>query len=446
MSDRIVLLLQSEEPEQAAEPGPAPHGRPTVRLMIREPEGHAGIWTFGCQSSDEVFAALTSGGDGAAVAAAGQQLYRELSAKPEVSAVLKAAMQQPDTEKRPVYVDVTGADACQELPWEALRTEDGTFLALDRWPVARMLASTAGAVPKRRLSPPLRIAAVLSCLNVDPRGEWDALRRAVETAGIPVQVMLLLSDFGLHDELAAEQLPWLTINDVPVDYSDLQHTITSFEPHILHFFTHGETAGGPHLQIATAVDVQAGSTVSSHRLEAGGIRNLVRQPKEAPWAVVLNACSSDAGGGESGARSLAAALVRDHGVQAVIGMREPVLSTDAASFAGAFYRSLFADIAACMAVPGRETELDWAANTVDARMELCRDLRELPGAAAARHRQWILPVVTVRPARFKLEIAGPAPSAELDRLFEEFKASVLANLPATTPRGTLVAFGGEPAP
>jgi hypothetical protein len=258
-----------------------------------------------------------------------------------------------------------------------------------------------------------------------------------------VSVLLLLSDFGLHDELAAEHLPWLTIEDVPVDYLDLQQAITAFEPHILHFFTHGETAGSPHLQIATAADVTADSIVSSHRLEADGIRNLVRQPKEAPWAVILNACSSDAASGESGTRSLAGSLVRDHGLQTVIGMREPVLNTDAATFAGAFYRSLFADVAACKGLPSDDAVLDWAVNTVDARTELCRNLPELAGAAAARCRQWILPVVTVRPSPFRLEIAAAGPNAKLDRLFADFKATVLANLPATTPAGTLAAFAPD---
>jgi hypothetical protein len=162
----------------------------------------------------------------------------------------------------------------------------------------------------------------------------------------------------------------------------------------------------------------------------------VRQPKEPPWAVVLNACTTAAAVVESGARSLAASLVRDHGMQAVIGMREPVLSTDAAKFASAFYRQLFADIA----VGG---EIDWAATTVSARTELCRSPLDLVALSAARHRQWILPVVTVRPTRFRMQVTPATVNSEIDRLVAAFKATLLGSLPATTPAATVAAF--EPA-
>jgi hypothetical protein len=429
MTTRIVLILQNDEPGTAGN-GQTPV---TVRLMIREPEGHAGLGTFDCVGSEEVFTALNSGGDGEVVAAAGQRLFQALARESLVKTILTTALQAHAPERWPLYLDVTGAEAAQDLPWEALCTEAGVFLSLTQWPVARMLASTAPAAADRRLSPPLRLAAVLSCLEVDPRDEWTALRAAVESSPIPVTVLLFLSDTALRDQLNDEHLPWLTIRQVPLEYLDLQQEITNFEPHLLHFLAHGDTAGRPHLQVATAADVQAGIPVYIHRLEAESIRHLVRQPKEPPWAVVLNACTTAAAVVESGARSLAASLVRDHGMQAVIGMREPVLSTDAAKFAGAFYRELFADIAA-------GGELDWAATTVSARAELCRSPQDVVPLSAARHRQWILPVVTVRPAPFRMKVTPATVSSEIDRLLADFKATLLASLPATTPAATVAAF------
>jgi hypothetical protein len=432
MNGRIVLILQNDEPDTAGNgQGPA-----AVRLMIREPEGHAGIGTFDCVGSEEVFTALSSGGDGEVVAAAGKRLYAALAGMPVVGTVLTTALQAAAPARWPLYLDVTGAEACQELPWEALCTEQGVFFSLSQWPVARMLASTVAAAGDRRLSPPLRLAAVLSCLEVDPEEEWEAIRAAVATSPIEVRVLLFLSDTALRDKLDALGLPWLTTRMVPLDYLDLQQEITGFEPHVLHFLAHGDTAGRPHIQVATAADVQAGVPAYILRLEADGIRGLVRQPTEPPWAVVLNACATAAAVVESGARSLAASLVRDHGLQAVIGMREPVLSTDAARFAGAFYRELFAGIAA-------GGELDWAATTVAARAALCRSPQELVSLAAARHRQWILPVVTVRPAPFRMAITPAAVESQIDRLVAEFKATLLAALPATTPAATVAAF--EPA-
>lgn len=432
MNSRIVLILQNDEP-RTTENGQTPV---TVRLMIREPEGHPGIGTFDCVGNEEVFTALSSGGDGEVVAKAGQRLFQALAEESLVKTVLTPALQAPAPERWPLYIDVTGAEASQDLPWEALCTEAGVFLSLTQWPVARMLASTAPATADRRLSPPLRLAAVLSCLEVDPRDEWTALRAAVATSPIPVNVLLFLSDTALHDTLKEEQLPWLTVRQVPLEYLVLQQEITDFEPHLLHFLAHGETAGRPHIQVATPPDVMAGIPAYIHRLEAESIRGLVRQPKEPPWAVVLNACTTAAAVVESGARSLAASLVRDHGMEAVIGMREPVLSTDAATFAGAFYRELFADIAA-------GGELDWAATTVSARAELCRSPQDVVSLSAARHRQWILPVVIVRPAAFHMRVTPEAVSSEIDRLLADFKATLLASLPATTPAATVAAF--EPA-
>jgi len=202
------------------------------------------------------------------------------------------------------------------------------------------------------------------------------------------------------------------------------------------------------LGIATADNVLAPANGSRYRLEAREIRDLVQQPKEAPWAVVLNACTSAATSAESGARSLAASLVRDHGLQVVVGMREPVLSTDAARFTDAFYRSLLAEVHRHVASGARDAEFDWASFTVGARAQLCQNRSQLFQATAARCKEWILPVVTVRPAPFKVEVVAPPSTndSEVARLIADFKATLLANLPSTTPAGTVAAFASQDIP
>jgi hypothetical protein len=108
----------------------------------------------------------------------------------------------PSGRRLPMYFDLTAVDEFSDIPWETLWTRDDKFLALNNWPVGRMLHSNAGRVMRRELQPPFRIAAVLSALGVKPDSEWQSLRAAVEASHADVHVLLLLSDADLHDSLA----------------------------------------------------------------------------------------------------------------------------------------------------------------------------------------------------------------------------------------------------
>lgn len=433
--ERIVLKLESDSA--------IIDGSPVVRLLISEPTEASGMWPFECTESDAEFVALVDGVGVEPVASAGRRLLSAITANEGPAGVLTSAFGIPADlgSYHPIYIDLGGALPFQELPWEALCREDGGFLALQQWPVGRMLNSRASPVKVRKFQPPLKIAAVLSCLGVSAVEEWEALKTAVDNSPLPIDLLLLLSETALVTEINKLALPWVTVDLVPSDRLDLAAKITSHAPHILHFFCHGDTAGSPHLNVATSVDWLNRTGPSTHWLTARTIRGLVQPPAEPPWAIVLNACSSADTGHFSGAQSLAADLVREHGIQAVVGMIEPVLSGDAARFAGSFYTSLFRAVHSMFfagddaAPPGGNGErvLDWATLTVEPRTILSQEPPDEDFAAAARRKQWIRPALTVRRDPFRLEISAPVPATT--RLEDEMTSAMAEVLSGIIPAG-----------
>jgi hypothetical protein len=443
MTDRIVMeLLATSDPVPVAGDPPPTH---LVLLKIKEPEGYPGVWAFTCTGHEQVFAALASASPATdVVTAAGRLLFDAVSAPQPVRDLLTVALAVQDPDRRPIYLDLSSAKESQGLPWEALCTSTGRFLALNpTWPVGRILAGARKADPKGSLRPPFRLAAVLSCLGVTAHQEWDALRKAVESSGAPVRLQLLLSEQELHDEIVDLGLPWVEPALIPTEFGEFRHLLTTFAPHLLHFFCHGDAEGGPHLEVATAPNWLNPET-PGHRLEARDIRDLVGPPAAAPWAIVLNACSSAAGAGEAvDTHSLAARLVVEHGVPAVIGMREPVLGTDAARFAGAFYAALFADVRRWVENHDTNIAIDWATYTVEARTDICRARDTLFDAAAARYKEWTLPAVVVRPTQFTVDVTdGSVTPEDRDRALRLASAAsaVLGDLPPGTPAETVAAL------
>ena len=442
MSDRLVVQLIEWAPRTT-------NGgvERTVLLQVTEPTGVAGVGRFTCAGDDPAFVALGSADpQDDVVTSAGQLLLRAVSSSTDVVRDLftrALTVQQPDSF--PIYLDLSNAKESQALPWEALCTDDGVFFALeDRWPVGRMLTGTANAVLDRTFEPPLRLAAVLACLGIEAAGEWQALRDAVENSGAPVRVLLLVAEPELHDSIAELGLDWLELAMVPRTYPDLQRFISRFDPHLLHFFCHGRATGGPHLEIATAPDQFDPAGGGHHRLEAKSIRELV-SAKEAPWVIVLNACETAANDGDrDGAHSLAANLVVEQGVPAVIGMRKPVLGSDAARFSSAFYTAVLTDLAKRVDQGPGDTTIDWAGYLVAARSALCRDRGATLDAVAARYHEWTLPVVVARPGRFTVNVVVPAPGDAAPReqatLTADAAAAVLAAIAKLAPADTVEAF------
>ena len=199
MSDRIVIELLAVDVDTPADDTPVTR---KIYLKVKEPEAPVGTWAFTCTGHEQVFDALAEGSTADAVTAAGRLLYDAVTAPQPVRDLLAVALTVQDPERRPLYLDLSNAKDSQALPWEALCTSTGRFLALHpRWPVGRILSGERKADPKGSLEPPLRLAAVLSCLGLTAREEWDALRKAVESSGAAVEVLLLLSEQDLYDEI-----------------------------------------------------------------------------------------------------------------------------------------------------------------------------------------------------------------------------------------------------
>lgn len=451
MTGRIFIEFSEIPPEFGRDE------RPQVLLQVREPDVPVNQHRFTCAADDPVFAAMrAAGSEDEVVRIAGQRLFAALAEAPVLQPKLVAALEIQPPERRPIYLDVSSLTLGQELPWEALFAPAlGDFLGLDsRWPVGRVTSGARPAPGPWRLDGPLRIAAVLSCLGVPAEEEWQALRTAVEAAGLDVSVLVLVSENELFKTIEDADLPWVReVRKVPGDLADLQRVLTGFGPHVLHLFCHGSAADAPYLAIAVGSDWDTGTPDHSHFLEAAGVGNLLPSTADVPWLIVLNACASAAPPEgtppDTGPQSLATALVRGYAVPAVIGMREPVLSTDAACFAEMLYRSLFDTLREAVGQGAGTVTIDWASLAVDARDRL-RQRRGglLPTMAAKRFPQWTLPVVTVRPKPFDLEIApaSPAPApktANQARLEANLLQTLLARLTDDTPPSTVQALREE---
>src|SRR5690606_39275015 len=253
---------------------------------------------------------------------------------------LTAALQVQPPERYPVFVELTTPGA-ENFPWEALCSQEGDFLGLDeRWAGGRIVETISPVPGVWRFEPPLRVAAVLSCLRVPAADEWAALRDACAATGLPVRLLVLVSEEALHEEIAAAGLDWVTVEFVPPTVQEIGERLQMFDAHVLHMFCHGlSTETSPHLQVAVRSDWLT-ATSSSLMVEAQDIRTFNPRVGGLPWLVVLNSCETAGASGEEAVRSLALDLIYEGGVPAVVAMREPVRSDDAVLFTGAFYDQL----------------------------------------------------------------------------------------------------------
>jgi hypothetical protein len=343
---------------------------------------------------------------------------------PQLAEYFTTALQTQLPDRYPIFVEIATGAGVEALPWETLCSPAGDFLSLDdRWTLTRIVEAAGLSRSLGHLTPPLRIAAVLSCLNVPAAGEWQALQDAM--AAVPtlgVEMLVIVSEQELYDAIsktAAAQpgaagqpgaAPAIRVELVPADLPRLQHMVSDFRPHILHLFCHGSAQGSPHLQLAVKSDWLVGAPEKSLLVEAREIRDFTSRTDDVPWLVVLNCCES-AAAGSNDLQSLTLNLVYEGGVPAVVGMREPVSSADASVFTLTFYQGLFAALqarannAALAADP-----LDWAQLVAPARAQLARRHPGLPlSQAAASTKEWTLPVVYAQPAPFTIKVDPAVP-------------------------------------
>ena len=179
-----------------------------------------------------------------------------------------------------------------------------TSVSTERWALARMVRSRTEMALFSTLTPPVRVAAVLSCLGIRAQGELDALRRAIRQAGCEnVELLVVTSEeqmvLQIRSVLAAGKCPEVTrVESMPDDLDGLRRMISEFGPHILHFFCHGSVEGSPHIAIATTNDGRDKQGISSITAEANEFGGFTRRTDDLPWLIVLNCCE---GAGVKGA-------------------------------------------------------------------------------------------------------------------------------------------------
>jgi hypothetical protein len=286
--------------------------------------------------------------------------------------------------------------------------------------VSRLVQALDGAAGVRPFKPPLRIALLLSCLDIPAALEWRQIWQALSAAKFPIEVLVLVSEEELHEEITKLADPRITVEGLPTEIAKVQQRVSTFGPHVLHAFCHGSLDDGPHLELATAGDWLAHAPVRSVLLESHQINEL-SNPAEPAWLALLNCC--ELGSPVGTVHSLARDLVNRGPFSAAIAMREPVQPEDAVNLSGGFYPGLLAAVQSVVDAAGEATEIDWASLMVEPRRRLCESHQDgSPFKAAAKStKQWTLPVLYVRPTAFHARCDNhkeltPAESLELELL------------------------------
>jgi hypothetical protein len=377
--DRLVWDVGLEEPPVL--------GRRTTRLR--------------CTGNEPEFTALAAPAvPNGSVRTAGRTLYDAIAGDAHLSDELADVMRAQLGERRPVFVEFAGLGA-ESLPWEALCSPKGDFLGIDeRWAIGRLVESLNPLAPVWALQPPLKIAAVLSSLDVPAEGEWTCLRDAVTKVDrLDIELLVLVSEDSLFTTIEQEALPGVRVELVPDSVSELQRIVAEFGPHVIHFFCHGSSGTSkPNLQIATKRDWIVGNSTSSLIVEARQVNQFTNRSENLPWLVVLNCCkSASAEATQQPQRSVALDLVYEGGVPAVVGMREPVGADDATLFTGAFYTGLLRELARRCSIGDRVGQpVDWALLVVAARARLAAKHPGAQSDVVTSHREWTMPVVYTR--------------------------------------------------
>jgi len=355
--------------------------------------------------------------NGEAVKLAGQKLFEALARSRDVADQLTAALQARPDEHCPVYLRINASAGVEDLPWETLCSPGGDFLALDeRWGLGRAVESITATLPSYTFTPPLRIAAILSCLDVKAAAELAALRDAIATApGLRTEMLVVTSEDDLYQAITTEAPPGIRAAMVPTTLRELHELVQAFQPHVMHFFCHGTTAAEPHLLVATKENWITRSPESSLAVGAKEFRRFTQETAPPPWLLVLNACESAAGAVQENLQSLASRLLYYGAAPAVVGMREPVLSGDANLLTTVFYRRLLSDLQSCPFAA--DETVDWVVRlVVEVRNQLARKNPTLTlDTAAASTKEWTLPVAYVSARPFTLQVlAAPSKAIRLE--------------------------------
>jgi hypothetical protein len=420
-----------------------PDGIAFVSISLEEPrEFGSPALAFLCTADDEAIKPIDRKPPvDSGVRTAGQRLYNALAAHPGIRSHLEAALLK--TDRYPVFVDITTPAGAEALPWEALCSPGGDYYGLDeRWALARTVPTPVDVSSPHRLTPPLRIAAVLSCLGISAEGELHAIREAAATLGPNlVEIFVLTSEEHIYDalqvEIEAGKAPEIArLQMIPSKMADLQRQISSFAPHVLHLFCHGAADGTPRAELALKSDWDQVPRKSRMFAEARDFPKFASPTDDLPWLVVLNCCEGAGVDSQPGARSLALSLALDGVAPAIVGMRKAVVSDTANELTETLYTNLLADLKLRIDAANESAEpLDWPQLVVTARNQLARADDDGIGwdQAAATNNEWTLPVVYVQRNDFILQLVPAVPADEEALRAKRLEIDALQTLLATLP-------------
>jgi hypothetical protein len=337
----------------------------------------------------------------------GEQLYGALTRHAGVQDAFHNAFQVPSGTSCPVYIQIQADSDVEELAWETLRPENRAPLALtENLPVARITVGERTTRTDQTFVSPLRMMALLAAQGVPADKEWNSLETALRFTTLQVKLRVLCCDEDLlariKGALAADPLPNGSTVDaafVPGIVEDLLKDIGRFAPNVLHFFCHGSTQNGPHLQIATRADWILGDR-SSVVLDTSAL-SMIRGFDTYNWLVTLNCCLGAAP--IERAHSLSRSLV-SQGFPAVIGMREPIDIGDASDFTKALYTEFFVEVEGATNPPAQTIEVCWPKVLASARRTLLQKHTNgaPPPVAPNEVKEWTLPVLYVQRPPFVL--------------------------------------------
>jgi hypothetical protein len=432
--NRIVVELSNTRREDGA--------AAVLTLALSEPADLDGFGVpFTCPADDDSFVALASGQLGKdGVRVAGQRLYLAVGEHERIGQKLNEALGANLGERAPVFVKLRTAGHAEELPWETLCSPRGNFLGLDeRWSLARIVEPTRRGAPLFEMTPPIRIVAVLSCLDVPAFGELTALRDAISGSGMAndTELLVFASEDDIYDAIMQERASTrpppeiFDVRFVPTDLDELCDDIKAFKPHILHFFCHGSKSDAS-IEVATKRSWHTNPVRGLLSVGARQFEGFRASKADVPWLITLNCCES-AGVDTStiNSRSLALDLVYCGLAPAVIGMREAITPSSANVFTKRFYRQLLNDLADPLTRGARCADVDWARIIATAReavaLRSCSSLAE----ASRSTKQWTMPVLYVRPQEFVTQLNRQDFGSRVDR--KELEA--ILNLGMALPPG-----------
>lgn len=295
------------------------------------------------------------------------------------------------------------SSAADQLPWEALVDNNGSFLALDtQSPLSRVLPADRQDRVRREFPfvPPLRIACVLGAWwgqgggSLEQAEEWRSIKEGLAAVAdaLPVTVRVYSCDVTLEAQVKAA-LPGIATEWRPIvgNAPALLEDIAKFQPHILHLYAHGAAGDQQYLSVSTVADVAADAQHASILLSAKDIRREADRD-EYIWTVALNCCDSAATTADG--RHFAWQLIK-FGFPAVIAMREPVKTREARVMSRYFYEAALKDLGE-IPVGGRK-DVEWAKFLQRVRLELAGG-----SIQAAQSKRWLIPVLYARTDPFQI--------------------------------------------